>query len=162
MQTFLSRSAMFIKSAGTFCVALSLLLVAFELKQSRDIAEAQLYGDRLTFNARIHLQNFDLAIAAQTLGDLARGETVTDADRLRQLETYIIARFDELDLMHFHRSKDLLPEELWVAYLQGMSPPMCIDAVYDVITRVWDSGVGYRKTFAKDINHWLETVQCPE
>ena len=162
MSQLLAKIPSYVQSAGSFGIALSLLLVAFELKQSRDIAEAQLYSDRFEFNYRIQLQDFDLDVASKTIGKLVRGEVETDEDALYQAESYVYAQFQNLDMMHFHRSKNLLDEEVWSKALEGLTPPMCTPTFRELVDRVWSGGFGYRNAFANDINRWLSNLDCPK
>jgi len=162
MSQVLARIPSYLQSAGSFGIALSLLLVAFELKQSRDIAEAQLYSERFEFNYRIQLQDFDLDVASKALGKLMTGEVETDKNALYQAEAYVYAQFLNLDVMHFHRAKNLLDEEVWSKQLEGLTPPMCTPAFRELVDSVWSGGFGYRNAFAGDINQWLNNLDCPE
>lgn len=162
MSQLLAKMPSYVQSAGSFGIALSLLLVAFELKQSRDIAEAQLYSERFDFNYRIQLQDFDIDFASKAIGQLISGEEVTDKQALYQAESYAYAQFLNLDMMHFHRSKNLLDEEVWSKALEGLTPPMCAPAFRELIDRVWSGGFGYRNAFAEDINQWLNNLDCSE
>ena len=93
------------QTMGSVGIALSLLFVAWELKQSRDIAEAQVYGGRLMFNSRIQLQDFDGSIAAEAMGDLMQGVPIENPDGSYHAEKHILARFDELDLSQMPQPK---------------------------------------------------------
>ena len=150
------------QSFGSIGIALSLLLVAFELKQSRDIAEAQLYGERLMFNSRIQLQDFDGEIAAVAMGDLFQGKEIEHPDGEYHAEKYIYSRFDELDLSHMHKSKGLLGEDVWASQLDGWEPPLCAPLLRAMIEEKWAKGFGFRPEFAAEINAWIDSIECPE
>ena len=147
---------------GSVGVTLSLLLVAWELKQSRDIAEAQLYGERLTFNSRIQLEDFDGEIAAVAMGNLFQGKEIENPHGEYHAEKYIYARFDERDLSHIHKSKGLLGADVWASQLGGWEAPLCAPLLRAMIEEKWAKGFGFRPEFAAEINAWMDSVECPE
>lgn len=138
---------------GAFSIAGSLLLVAWELKQARDIAEAELHLGRANFDAKGYLE-FDQVKVGQATNKLAElGEDVLEDKEWYLLRSYYHFLLLSVDTAHFHWQQGLLGEEVWYAYLEAYDFG-CNPNKVDFGKKVWSGGRGYRKEFAQVINNY--------
>ncbi|MEP1469772.1 MAG: hypothetical protein ABJK25_02250 [Halieaceae bacterium] len=107
------------QALGFLGVILSLLFVGFEIKQSRDIAEAQVYAQRAELDVMIRAQY----IPSDRIYDIQRrkaaGEKITDFELEKLLFAYG-SSFIYWENNHFLYLQGLLGKEHWQASRQSM------------------------------------------
>ena len=123
------------------------------MKQSRDIAEAELHLGRANFDARGYVDFDHLKIGQATDNLKANGEKELSDDEWFLLWSYYHFLNLSADTAHFHWQKGLLGEEVWLAYLEAYAVS-CNDLKNSFRKRVWNEGYGYRKDFAIVINEF--------
>ena len=103
----LSQLGSFLGSIG---IAGSLLLVAYELKQSRDIAVVQLASQRLDLQTRmIGRVNVDTQIAHEGMVNFGAGKEVSE-EQWNHAANYSANLWHGLSLTHLTYEKDLLDD----------------------------------------------------
>ena len=139
---------------GAFSIAASLFLVAWEMKQARDIAEAELHLGRADFDAKGYLELDQVKIGQATDRLKAVGEAGLSDDEWYLLVGYYHFLSLSADTAHFHWQKGLLDEGVWLAYLEAYAVS-CNVKKNAFREKVWNQGYGYRKDFAKVMNDFL-------
>ena len=145
---------------GSFSIAASLIIVAWEMKQSRDIAESQLHMSRNIFDASAYT-SFDYSrtnpLWEKIYTDGHQSLSIDDYDYL-----WAATHFMSLgtDTAHFHWQKGLMSDEVWQAYLTAYFPNCHPNAVA-FLDKVWNQGFGYRHEFVAAVNQRRQEV-CRE
>ena len=138
---------------GAFSIAGSLLLVAWELKQARDIAEAELHLGRANFDAKGYLEFDQVKIGQATNKLKALGEEGLEDEEWYLLWSYYHFLHLGVDTAHFHWQRGLLGKEVLHAYLEAYDFG-CNPNKVEFGKKVWSGGRGYRKEFAQVINNY--------
>jgi hypothetical protein len=137
---------------GLVAVAISLVFVGFELKQSRDIAMADIYQQRTELGFQLITDSYSNEAYVSGRSKLRRGEELTEyedaqiaADHYRWLTHW--------ENLHFQYEVGLLSQEQWDASLNGLR-----DLVQDEsFLEVWKYGQDmWRDSYANLINNLLE------
>ena len=137
---------------GAFSIAGSLFLVAWEMKQSREIAEAELYLGRTNFEVATYDHDYQVE-RNRAVSELQAKDSIADLSD----EAYYLFWTEEhrgfagLDTAHFHWQRGLISDEDWSAYLEAFSYT-CKGQLLDFREHAWNRGYGYRKEFARAIN----------
>jgi len=118
----LRRLASFLGSIG---IAGSLLLVAYELKQSRDIAVVQLASQRLDLQTRmIGRMNVDTQIAYESMVKYVADQQLSE-EQWNHAANYSANLWHGLSLSHLTYEKDLLDEKAWTGQLRDVQIEIC-------------------------------------
>ena len=137
---------------GAFSIAASLFLVAWEMKQSREIAEAELYLGRTNFDVAMYDHDYQVE-RHQAIVELHKKGSIADLTD----EAYYLLWTDEhhtfasIDTAHFHWQRGLINDEDWAAYLEAFAYT-CQGQLLELQEHAWNHGHGYRKEFARAIN----------
>lgn len=146
---------------GSLSIAASLVLVAWEMMQARDIAEADLLTQQMLLNHEVHYKDSSPMQARLAIGKLTNNEGISIEQRLH-LEAFLTGNIDELGLAFFKRNKGLLSEQAWLAQLEGFSfTGLCHPFVGPLMIEMWNDGRYYDGSFADFVNHHLEHLNCP-
>lgn len=137
---------------GAFSIAGSLFLVAWEMKQSREIAEAELHLGRTNFEVATYDHEYQV-LRNQAISELQEKANIADLSD----EAYYLFWTEEhryfagLNTAHFHWQRGLISDEDWSAYLEAFSYT-CKGLLLDFREYAWNRGHGYRKEFARVVN----------
>lgn len=118
----LSQPGSFLGSLG---IAASLLLVAYELQQSRDIAEVQLASQRLDLQTRIMGRvNVDTQVAFQGMLNYGADKEMSE-EHWKHAIDYSANRWESFSLTHLTYEKNLLSEMAWAGQVTEMQIEIC-------------------------------------
>ena len=137
---------------GFVAVAVSLAFVGFELKQSRDIAMADIYQQRTELGFQLITDSYSNEAFVSGLNKLRRGEELNEyedaqirADHYRWLTHW--------ENLHFQFEAGLLSQEQWNASQNGLRYLVQEGSFLEV----WKDGQDmWRASYANLINNLLE------
>lgn len=110
---------------GSIGIAGSLLLVAYELKQSRDIAVVQLASQSLDLQTRIMGRvNVDTQVAFQGMLNYGADEEMSE-EHWEHAINYSANRWDSFSLTHLTYQKNLLSEMAWAGQVKQIQLEIC-------------------------------------
>ena len=144
--------------AGFIGVIASLIFVGYEIKQSREIAMAELYQARVASGFQIaHAEATDQSAWKSFEKDM-RGEELTSWERV-QVDRYNSMYFNHLENNHYLYQMGLLDQEQWDASLRGIENLMKIEA----LQRWWvEARLGYRASFANVVDEAIDKSKPEE
>ena len=141
---------------GILGVIASLLFVGFEIKQSRDIAIADIYQQRSSMALDIALSKYSpeqVAKAMSTVRDDPLKMTEHDARALSEL---LAANFIYYENVHFQYRLGMIDEEEWAAskrlISRGFEVAPCSAAWWRQTKETW------RESFASEVDSLLERL----
>ena len=128
------------QAIGSVGIALSLLFVAWELKQSRDIAEAELMLGRAEFDMKMGYV-FDTGKIAEANRILfSEGRGGLDEEQFWLMVQYLNLFYVQADVAYLHYQKGLMTLSNWQAYLKALTAQECQPNVTSLTQRVRHSG----------------------
>ena len=144
------RYEVVVQIVGTLGVIASLLFVGFEIKQSRDIAMADIYQQRTGQGLDITLSRYS-AEQYRSAMNKARYhlDTMTNEDR-DVLTDSTYARFSFYENIHFQYQLGLISDEEWQATIVSISEDISVPC-FDF----WNQNerTYWRKSFANEIDN---------
>ena len=154
------RYEIFVQIVGVLGVIASLLFVGFEIKQSRDLAMADIYQQRTGMWVDIVLSRYS-AEQYRTAMNKARyhGDTMTKEDK-DVLQDALYARFSFYENLHFQYQLGLIASEEWEASLVSIAEDITLPC-----HNFWNENERkyWRQSFADDIDALkaqLITAEC--
>ena len=149
------------QAIGSMGIALSLLMVAWELKQARDIAEAELMLGPSEFDMKMGYV-FDIEkIAEANRIMFQEGMDGLDYEQFWLINQYINLFYVQADVAHLHYQKGLMSESNWRAYLKSLTANECNPNLAELTRRVRNSGA-IRIETAEVIETALSEVRCDQ
>jgi hypothetical protein len=97
----------------------SLVFVGLELRQSREIAIADIYQQRSAMLIEVHAIRLSSDLLHDTISKVTAGESLTDAEQ-GLLTTAFLPMFSYWENNHFQYQMGLMPEEQWNASRNAM------------------------------------------
>jgi hypothetical protein len=144
------------QAIGFIGVILSLLFVGFEIKQSRDIAEVEVYAQRAELDVMIRSQYIPSDKIFEIQKKEASGEALSEFELTKLLFAYGNT-FIYWENNHFLHHKGLLSQDHWQATRQSMiSAFMRIPTFFDY----WDlSAHEYRQGFRDEVDKVVQEAR---
>ena len=99
---------------GLIAVAISLVFVGLELKQSRDIARADVYQQRAASAIQMITDSYSNQAFVSGAAKLKRGEKLTEYENA-QILSHIYRALNHFENLHFQYEMGLLTQEQWDA-----------------------------------------------
>ena len=137
---------------GLVAVAISLVFVGFELKQSRDIAIADIYQQRTELGFQLITESYGNEAFVSGANKLRRGEELTEYEEA-QIRADHFRWLTHWENLHFQYELGLLSQEQWDASLNGLRYTVQDESFLEV----WNYGQDmWRASYANLINNLLE------
>jgi hypothetical protein len=154
----LSQLGSFLGSIG---IAGSLLLVAYELKQSRDIAVVQLASQRLDLQTRmIGRVNVDAQIAHEGMVKFGAGKEVSE-EQWNHAANYSANLWHGLSLTHLTYEKDLLDEKAWTGQLRDVQIEICDTDTGEFFEMIGAAhAILFTPSFAEVVSDLINLTDC--
>ena len=154
----LRRLASFLGSIG---IAGSLLLVAYELKQSRDIAVVQLASQRLDLQTRMMgRMNVDGQIAYQGMVNYVLEQEMSE-EHWEEAIKYSSNYWFGLSLAHLTYEKDLLDEKAWTGQLRDIQLQICDTDTGEFFEMVGNANaIFFTPSFADVVSDLINKTDC--
>lgn len=124
-------------------VIFSLGLVAYEMKQARDVAMADLYQQRADMSQERFLAYFDGTEYFKAMDLYADGKKLSFRQESMLLIAYQVS-FSSLDSKHYQWELGLVPDEEWIKERSGITSEL---QESELARKAWDNGAGYRQSF---------------
>ncbi|QFU75128.1 hypothetical protein EY643_05395 [Halioglobus maricola] len=149
-----SKTGRWAQALGFLGVIASLLFVAYELKQSRDIATADVYLATL----QLEMEAYGFLFAEDTIRPVV-DKLYTDEELLPG-ERRLLLEFTDMwtslsDAVHFQYQLGLVPEEVWEAERAHLTDLLAVQC-YSEFFQQW--GNRNRASFVADIADILEAA----
>lgn len=154
----LSQLGSFLGSLG---IAGSLLLVAYELKQSRDIAVVQLASQRLDLQARMMgWLNVDTQIAYE--GMLKYGDDGEMSDEhWKHAINYSNNYWHGLSLTHLTYEKSLLDEKAWTGQVRDIQNEICDSDTGEFFEMIGSANaIFFTPSFVEVVSDLINQTDC--
>ena len=137
---------------GFVAVAVSLVFVGFEIKQSRDIAMADIYQQRTEFAIQLITDSHGNEAFVSGMAKLRRGEELTEYEHA-QITANLYRWLNHGENLHFQYEAGLLTQEQWDAWQNALRRMFQDDSFLEA----WKSGQDtWRASYANMINNLLE------
>ena len=147
------------QAIGSVGIALSLLLVAWELKQSRDIAEAELMLGRAEFDMKTAYVFDTSKIAEANRVFFQEGSDGLDDTQFWLMVQYLNLFYVQADVAYLHYQKGLMTLSNWQAYLKTLTAHECKPNVTSLFRAIRHSGV-IRIETAEAIEAAIAKLNC--
>lgn len=136
---------------GLVAVTISLVFVGFELKQSRDIAMAEIYQERTALAFQL-ITNSANEQYFSGIKKIHGGEKPTDYEKF-QINADYVRWLTYWENLHFQYELGLLTQEQWDASVNGMR----VIAGEQLFIEVWNRGQNqWRASYAKVIDELIK------
>lgn len=137
---------------GLIAVAISLVFVGLELKQSRDIAMADLYHQRAESAIQLLTDSLGNEAFVSGIAKLRRGEKLSEYENA-QITAHIYRVLNHFESLHFLYEMGLLTQEQWNATRNELQRITQMDP----FLKAWKAGGNtWRASYADMINKILE------
>jgi hypothetical protein len=154
------RYQVLVQMLGAVGVTASLLFVGFELKQSRDIAVADIYQQRTVMWIDHDAGLFSPEQFESAFNKLEVGNVEFSAFDILVLETINSARFTIYENSHFQYQLGLVTEEEWAATKLNISGDLTLELGCRV--NWWQRQKKFwRKSFVSEVDMLLSQVDIP-
>lgn len=156
----LSQLGSFLGSIG---IAGSLLLVAYELKQSRDIAVVQLASQRLDLQTRMMgRMNVDGQIANEGMANYGSEQEMSE-EQWEQAIKYSSNYWFGLSLAHLTYEKGLLDEKTWTGQLRDIQQEICDTDTGEFFEMIGNANaIFFTPSFAEVVSDLINHTDCQE
>lgn len=156
----LSQLGSFLGSIG---IAGSLLLVAYELKQSRDIAVVQLASQRLDLQTRMMgRMNVDGQIANEGMANYGSEQEMSE-EQWEQAIKYSSNYWFGLSLAHLTYEKGLLDEKTWTGQLRDIQLEICDTDTGEFFEMIGNANaIFFTPSFAEVVSDLINHTDCQE
>ena len=156
----LSQLGSFLGSIG---IAGSLLLVAYELKQSRDIAVVQLASQRLDLQTRMMgRMNVDGQIANEGMANYGSEQEMSE-EQWEQAIKYSSNYWFGLSLAHLTYEKGLLDEKTWTGQLRDIQQEICETHTGEFFEMIGNANaIFFTPSFAEVVSDLINHTDCQE
>ena len=156
----LSQLGSFLGSIG---IAGSLLLVAYELKQSRDIAVVQLASQRLDLQTRMMgRMNVDGQLAYEGMVKYVSEQEMSE-EHWEQAINYSANYWHGLSLAHLTYEKGLLDEKAWTGQLRDIQSEICDTDTGEFFEMIGNAhAILFTPSFAEVVSDLINHTDCQE
>jgi hypothetical protein len=147
------RYEVFVQILGMFGVIASLLFVGFEIKQSRDIAIADIYQQRTSMALDIALNRYSPEQVAEVTNMLIDDPQKMTRQDVQLLSDIMAANFIYYENLHFQYQLGMIGEEEWNASKKlisvGFLLAPCSPVWWGQVKETW------RESFASEVDSLL-------
>lgn len=146
---------------GSIGIAGSLLLVASELKQSRDIAVVQLASQRLDLQTRmIGRVNVDTQIAYEGMVNYGADQELS-TEQWNHAANYAANLWHGLSLSHLTYEKDLLDDKAWTGQLRVVQIEICDTDTGEFFEMIGAAhAILFTPSFAEVVSDLINLTDC--
>ena len=141
---------------GILGVIASLLFVGFEIKQSRDIAMADIYQQRSAMALDIALSKYSAEQVAKAMSTVRDDPLKTTQEDALVFSELLVANFIYYENVHFQYQLSLIGEEEWAAskrlISRGFEVAPCSPVWWSHTKETW------RESFASEVDGLLEQL----
>jgi hypothetical protein len=144
---------------GMIGVIASLVFVGIQIKQSRDIALADIYQQRSAMQLDLALSHYSPEQVAVVIGKMISDRTTITKEDYYVIGAVMSASYVYYENIHFQHQLGMITEEEWVATKKLMLNDL---AGAPCALRMWETERGLvRESFASEVDNLLLQLKLP-
>ena len=148
----------YIQTLAALGAIVALIAVAYEIRQSRDIAIADMFQQRSAMWLELSLHKSSPEQYATIQNKFADGDFALTEAQIQVLESLHSANFVYFENLHFQYQMGLIPEEEWHA----LQKHIAIDFLTPCLNEWWGRSRNFwRESFVKSIDSLLQRIDIP-